>query len=385
MRISIDICQVHSSMLRSSDDVNKSGVDLSGRFSSLYSTLTPRPGLSIGRKDTTIAGSLTGFVKHRNDIYSVTCRYVAFPASQSEGYKYKDGEDKLMMSMPADNDHKATKAQINDTYSEYYIQLRHSQTKQAMATDRDYSYQMLQLQHIQEIYADQLRHVEEYKTDAGYIYAAPKAWYKSSTYKGVLDWVLIRNECTNPKNQIKPVDFCPANPIREFIDNFPKNNDWTDKEREALVEKFKALNGTEPLNIKHPNSFSEPHNKTVYFKSPSRTSNWRACQMSCIKSVVYKDGHSPSNEHVFVGRGVQDHVSYKDDSGALIYDIDIIPGPNGARNTAALLPLALIWSGDGSGDIVSGFEDVTFATPVGAVLKDIESYMGWEEGSLRFC
>lgn len=87
---------------------------------------------------------------------------------------------------------------------------------------------------------------------------------------------------------------------------------------------------------------------------------------------------------MFVGRQHGGRVSGGGDSGALIYDIDI-DTTDADKHTAALIPMAMIWGGNHHGTIISGFRDVTYATPIGAVLKDIECEMGWDEGSLRFC
>ncbi|KAJ8058476.1 hypothetical protein OCU04_012664 [Sclerotinia nivalis] len=391
-KISIDVCQVYVPKLTRSDhgkdDDDDFGVDLSQRFDDLYLS-SPPPGFSIGRKNTSTAGSLTGFVKYKDDIYSLTCRHVAFPTSKSQPnrkeYKYKDGGDKLMISMPADDDHEATKLRIETDHDKAAGALKDLQNRQVMASDKDYSYQIETKQDAQRKYDKQLSNARNYKTDAGYIYAAPEEWHKTSTYGGVLDWAIIRNYCTDPKNKLPIVRFPPKSPAGKFIANFHKVVECTNEEKYALTAKYAALNCTNSLEIKQPNSFSEPHDKTVYFKSSTRTSDCKACTMSCIKSIVYKEDHGPSHEHVFVGRRFEDKVSEGGDSGALIYDIDIIPGPGNALNTAALLPMAIIWGGGSSGGIVTGFRDVTFATPVGAVLKDIERYMGWEEGSLRFC
>ncbi|TGO32921.1 hypothetical protein BHYA_0279g00130 [Botrytis hyacinthi] len=49
-----------------------------------------------------------------------------------------------------------------------------------------------------------------------------------------------------------------------------------------------------------------------------------------------------------------------------------------------LIFIATIWAGHTDGS--EGFQgDVTYATPIEEVLKDIEGEMGWENGSLTFC
>lgn len=121
-RIYIDICQVRSNLyLRNSDDdIDERGHDLTTNFPYLYSHYTPRPGISIGCKENHITGSLTGFLKHNNDIYSLTCRHVIFPAavSQSQEYQYKPEEEKVQICMPATDDHEKTKKRLESQVRE---------------------------------------------------------------------------------------------------------------------------------------------------------------------------------------------------------------------------------------------------------------------------
>ncbi|CCD52397.1 hypothetical protein BofuT4_P079120.1 [Botrytis cinerea T4] len=72
---------------------------------------------------------------------------------------------------------------------------------------------------------------------------------------------------------------------------------------------------------------------------------------------------------------------------AIIHNVCAAPSNtmDADKHTAALIPMAMIWGGNHHGTTISGFRDVTYATPIGAVLKDIECEMGWDEGSLRFC
>lgn len=88
-RIYIDICQVHHSILRNANEVNDTAVNLAKKLNCANSELTPRPGSSIGRKNGNAAGSLSCFVKHKGDVYSLTCRHVVFTEEESpEAYRY---------------------------------------------------------------------------------------------------------------------------------------------------------------------------------------------------------------------------------------------------------------------------------------------------------
>ena len=83
------------------------------------------------------------------------------------------------------------------------------------------------------------------------------------------------------------------------------------------------LQGSEEFVIKHPSPSSVLCTNKVYFKAPSPTLDWLACEMNCFKSIHHREGHGISEECVFVGRQHGGRVSGGGDSGALIYDIDI--------------------------------------------------------------
>lgn len=107
----------------------------------------------------------------------------------------------------------------------------------------------------------------------------------------------------------------------------------------------------------------------IYFKPASRTSEWIACTCNGIKTYQKRKGDIVTSEFCFVGREQGRPVSKEGDSGAPILD-------SGFR------PVAMMWGG------CQGFEsfwDVTFATPLTVVLRDIERRMGWEKGSVRYC
>jgi hypothetical protein len=61
-------------------------------------------------------------------------------------------------------------------------------------------------------------------------------------------------------------------------------------------------------------------------------------------------------------------MSAKGDSGSIIVDRDF-------------RPVAILWGGDTHGFAV-GPKDVTYASPLSKTLRDIESCLGWTEGSV---
>ncbi|KAF7945769.1 uncharacterized protein EAE97_004807 [Botrytis byssoidea] len=363
----IDISQIYSSRLRSSASQINRGVDLIHNFEQIYREYTPLPGLSIGREEHDTAGSLTGFLRHDDDIYSLTCRHVVFPYKNFRSeYKHQNGEEKLQVSIPAMKDHVETKGRLKFALDNITFGNKNVRFEDAANIDEEY---MLHIE-TQEIHrkSSLIRYnaAEDYCPIAGYVSAAPEEWRKAPGYTGNLDWAIIKNLCIGISNIL------------------PRSRFWPTDECKASNSKCQVLQDSERFNIKHPSSSLALGTNKFYFKAPSRTLGWLACEMNGIRSIHHENGHGCSEECVFVGAMNGEAVSGGGDSGSLIYDIDI-DTTDADKPTAALIPMAMIWGGNDGGSIISGFGDVTYATPIGAVLKDIECEMGWDEGSLEFC
>ncbi|THV44046.1 hypothetical protein BGAL_0752g00020 [Botrytis galanthina] len=397
-QINIDICQIRNSMLRSTDgdadkggdDANKGGVDLKYSFKDLYRMYTPCPGLSIGREEfRPNIGSLAGFLKHKDDIYGLTCRHVVFPhaAFQTKGYKYRDGNEmsKLNISIPAPMDHDKTLEILKNNLKNVQTSIKNLRKYQEIS-NKDYSKQIRQKQEEENVFHEQIQEAENHQTSVGYVYAAPEESHKIPTYKGFLDWSIIRNTYPAPKNMLSPAtNLCHNNQVREFIEYMKETHEWPKNKCEEYDAKLKGLDNAERIFVKNPNSASSTLcNDTIYFKPTSRTFGWKACSMNGIMSVQTilhaHDTPKTSDEHVFVGRH-EGAISTKGDSGALIYELEACAD----GKSIALTPMAMIWSGSPNGGVVlQGFDDVTYATPVDVLLKDIETEMGWDGGSLEF-
>ncbi|KAM0135566.1 hypothetical protein ACHAO1_005115 [Botrytis cinerea] len=403
-KFNIDICHINPSMrnvnahgyteLRSDEsskvprvDPRKfPGVNLICNFPSIYFDYTPCPGLSIGREKIKEkiypAGSLTGFLRRENTIYSLTCSHVAFPDPErpSERYKYNDGMEQFNISMPAFKDHQATIKAMGSKLKSVIIAIEMTVKRQLMCPEVDLSIKLQRHQKLQTLCAGDLKGAQDYNIHAGYVYAASEEWRKVSAFNGILDWALIRNACVDPRNQLPWCSFLEGPQVFEFIEKFGDKY-WSSDERETFIRKCLALQDSGEFNIRHPKSFSLFNEKSIYFKPFSRTTGWKACELNVIEGIVHNQ-HSTSDEHVFIGGDtskVQEKISVGGDSGALIYGIDV---DNDGENTV-LVPMAMVWGGGKDG--FEGFEDdVTYATPIEEVLKDIESEMGWEHGSLKF-
>ncbi|TGO45395.1 hypothetical protein BCON_0397g00050 [Botryotinia convoluta] len=403
-KFNIDICQIYNSKsktseLESKDEVNKNsgtdlrssnsthfpGVILTENFPAVYLNDTPCPGLSIGRGETEEriypAGSLTGFLQQENTLYSLTCSHVAFPDPErsSERYKYNDGMEQFKISIPAFKDHKATLEAMKYKLKHARIAIEKAEKRQVMCPEMDFS-SRIQWNKEEEIHcARQLKEAQDYSIHAGYVYAASEEWRKVVTFNGILDWALIRNACVDPRNQLPPFYLLKEPQVLGFIEKFGDKY-WSSDERKAFTTKCQALQDSIEFNVSHPRSFSLFNEKSIYFKALSRTTGWKACELNVIQAIVHNQ-NSTSDERVFIGDDTQkakEKISDGGDSGALIYSIDV-----DIEGNTVLVPMAMIWAGNTDG--FEGFQgDVTYATPIEEVLKDIESEMGWENGSLKF-
>ncbi|TGO56321.1 hypothetical protein BCON_0079g00150 [Botryotinia convoluta] len=367
----IDICQIHSSTLRSSESNQAKGVDLRNNFHSLYTDYTPRPGISIGRTESDVAGSLTGFLCQNDDTYALTCRHVALPdVTFQSKYKFRDERQRWQISIPAKKDHEFTKEEMKDDLDIITAEIANDLSEQAKNPHRDYGLQIQTTKQEQDVHAIKYDKALHYRTDAGHVYAAPEEWRKVPYYNGILDWAIIHNHCTNHNNTLPRANFLRKAEISKLIKR-KRADDWSSGQYEAFIAKCRELEKSTRFDIKNPTLSSALSTNRIYFKAPSRTLGWMACEMNDIRNIHHRNGHEVSEECVFVGEDHGGAISGGGDSGALIYDIDV-DTTNAEEPTAALMPMAMIWAGNHHGTIVSGFRDVTYATPIGAVLKDIE-------------
>ncbi|KAJ8064288.1 hypothetical protein OCU04_006634 [Sclerotinia nivalis] len=375
-KICIDVCQIRESMLRSSSDDDNS-VKLADRFKGLYHD-NPYPGFSIGNQKSISAGSFTGFVYHENEIYGLTCRHVLFPKSNypdSGSYKYEEENEKLKVCMPALMDHKATKQEIQeniDSYQDMIEGLEPALLKSSNPTTIKTKIENYESH--KKKWVSYLSIATHYDLNVGHIYAAPEEWHRIPNYEGFLDWGLFSVDGLAPTDAEKEHNQIPLKPLTKFK-KLPKGDDFSTTQLEDFNTKYQVLRKSEFLNIKNLQDSATPKRNTIYFKPASRTFDWKLCRFNEILATKKKSDREPSREYVYIG--IESAVSAPGDSGSLICDIDIATNDN----VAVLIPIAVIWGGE---ENHGGWTDVTYATPVSVVLKDIENFLGWDSGSVRF-
>lgn len=108
----------------------------------------------------------------------------------------------------------------------------------------------------------------------------------------------------------------------------------------------------------------------VLFKVASRTSGWKEAQYNGTRAILNRDGRGVTRELCFVTHSSFDQVSVPGDSGAPLID-------------RSYRPVAILWGGDKQPE--EGFKDLTYATPIPVILRDIERHLGWQLGSASYC
>lgn len=108
----------------------------------------------------------------------------------------------------------------------------------------------------------------------------------------------------------------------------------------------------------------------LVFKPRSRTTkDWAAGTFNAIRSTQKRKGiDGVTKEWCLIALDPERAMSAKGDSGSVIVDGD-------------LRPVALLWGGD-EHDFAMGPKDVTYASPLSKVMRDIEECLQWTKGSV---
>ena len=115
---------------------------------------------------------------------------------------------------------------------------------------------------------------------------------------------------------------------------------------------------------------TNPDPEEIFFKVASRSLGWRGAQYNGIRATLSNGNGGETREWCFVTHSSSERVSDRGDSGSPLIDCNY-------------QPTAILWGGERPDQ--GGFEDVTYATPIHEILKDIERRMGWRKGSVTFC
>jgi hypothetical protein len=247
-RAFVDVCRKTNEPELRDDD--SGGIDLHDQFSDLYLYRPPLPGFSIGPKDhPTCAGSFTGFLKHENGEYGLTCEHVVNPLiiqedevkeSHATGgdngksalaeeqrqtpegasaatptsyektmlgsdkpYKYADGEDKFGITIPAMADHKKTKEGIKIRIDEAKKECE-SKPIQAELTvfSKRHKVQADAQANLQTLLGAMKEEADQYDCDMGHLYATSGVGRSATFYEGRLDWGIFCHPFSNAQNMV---------------------------------------------------------------------------------------------------------------------------------------------------------------------------------------
>lgn len=135
-----------------------------------------------------------------------------------------------------------------------------------------------------------------------------------------------------------------------------QTQDWITATASAIVNSasYRDLN-TSPLRY-----------NDIYMKVPSARSGLAPAKCNGIKSTVQTDRWGTTDEWTFISIVPGGCVSQPGDSGSAIMDSDCKVA-------------AMMWGGD-----LYAVGDLTFATPIGKVVEDIEHHKRWQKGSFRW-
>jgi hypothetical protein len=186
----VDVCQKRfktSELLHG----NSEGVDLSARFGQLYSFDAPLPGFSIGPKTANVAGSFTGFIKIQDRFYGLTCDHVINGLDSTiigpRAYNYVEGDEKLIVTMPARKDHEETQDGI----------LEHLARTKSPDSSKE---------HEMKFWGAVNKQAQDFETEVGHIIATSGQDRSGTYYHGALDWAYFeygsRFGTSNARNRV---------------------------------------------------------------------------------------------------------------------------------------------------------------------------------------
>ncbi|KUJ14128.1 uncharacterized protein LY89DRAFT_686663 [Mollisia scopiformis] len=406
--------------LRASEDPEgcppetRAGQDLSGSWSQMY-TSPPFPGMSVGKKDETAAGSFTGYIKHEeNEIYGLTCAHVLDPSGKVLGvdrkgtYVYTPGETSHLVEMPAMNDDTATKKGCKESY-DMWSSAKEEETKKleklkvlealgvhegsfagtSRAAETALRAAEMSLEHWSEMVKQSESWTEIQPRKAIIAVSDPNT--PSTAYAGRLDWAIFEIDVgLQTKNKHLPhsmfdsdsefleLDSSHRNALEAHFDSGnigpigPQTNaDERNPKDKAEAFRSAAWRYFRPGPEFKPLRRDDPKSDEVFFKVPSRTTGWKQGTFTGIKATLASSEFpNITREWCFVSPSPYDQVTRPGDSGAPLIDSNF-------------RPIAMAWGGLGIG--YHTIHDVTYATPIHVILSDIETCMGWAEGSVSFC
>jgi hypothetical protein len=147
----------------------------------VYRHIPPLPGSSLGPKDKPeCASTLFGYIRRNNDYFALTDEHVvhgknATVLGSDRPYKYEDGQNKVLITSPAEVDHNATLASLQRSV-DYCQKYKNGSHQPAMAAH--------------EYWEKERKIASNYDINFGYVYATSGKDRKEGTFR--FDWAIIR-------------------------------------------------------------------------------------------------------------------------------------------------------------------------------------------------
>ncbi|PVH74859.1 hypothetical protein DL98DRAFT_575420 [Cadophora sp. DSE1049] len=337
--IYIDVCKIQRCLTSARSISFKRLSDIPPRY---YIRNPSFPGCSIGRKE--YAGTLTGYVKHRDEFYKYTCCHVGglpgtriYSPALVEHNAVKEALQELVPSLLSGSILGRIRARFVGLVSGpfNYITYWRKTQKASLAWD----------------------------PDCGTVTSSSSS--KQLLVTGGYDWCLTKFQGKPGKNYNRHIPFHQFDPSSGFqfypVPYFSSSDIAIAKRYFASGPSFKPIRST-PLKALE-----------VCLKPPSRTTtDWTIGRVNTINTVTQQNSITIPHEYyciVSTSTNITAAFSAKGDSGSIILDKDF-------------QPVAVVQDGT---EATALSQDITGAVHLSSILTDMEEVNGWEKGSVVFC
>ncbi|PVH79374.1 hypothetical protein DL98DRAFT_572555 [Cadophora sp. DSE1049] len=337
--IYIDVCKIQRSLTFSRSTSFDGLSDIPSRY---YVRNPPFPGCSIGTKDE--AGTLTGYIKHKDEFYKYTCRHVGGPPG-------------TLIYSPALSDHDVIKEAL-----EKFVPSLRSRSMLGGLHARLLAFLSGPFNFIS-YWRKTLKASLAWNPDCGTVTSSSSS--EQMLVSGGYDWCLTKFQGKPGKNYNRHVPFHQFDLSSGFqfhaVPYFSSSDITTAESYFDSGPSFKPIRST-PLKALE-----------VCPKPPSRTiDRWTVGRVNTINMVKQQSSTAvPYEDYCIISTSTKMTAAFsaKGDSGSVILDKDF-------------QPVAVVQDGINATAVS---QDITGAVHLSSILSDMEKVNGWKEGSVVFC